>query len=193
MGSNLIAPGSIAPTMDALRGHEVRLLTPRRVLRPMTESDWRTLLTWNQDPRVLVEWDSGNTVPWNLAKLQRVYRRISQHAFMFMIDFEGRAIGEGWLQEMNLPEVTARFPGRDLRRIDLSIGAPELWGRGLGSEAVGALVRFGLDQEHADAVFACDVRDTNARSRRVFEKNGFRDSGPSRHSGARHMVRTRTG
>lgn len=109
-----------------------------------------------------------------------------------MIELESRPIGEGWLQEMNLPEVLAKLPGRDVRRIDLCIGEPELWGRGLGSEAVDALVRFGFEQQRADALFACSVSDSNPRSRRVFEKNGFRDWEPAQDSRVRHLMLARS-
>lgn len=77
VGGNLIAHASIALKMDALTGHDVRLRTPRLRLRPMTESDWATLLTWNQDPRVLFYWDADRTAPWSLGKLQGAYRAIS--------------------------------------------------------------------------------------------------------------------
>jgi RimJ/RimL family protein N-acetyltransferase len=36
------------------------------------------------------------------------------------------------------------------------------------------LVQFGFKQDQADAIFARDVWDYNVRSRRAFEKAGFR-------------------
>lgn len=184
--------------MDTLNPHDVRLTTPRLCLRPMTESDWPTLLEWNQDPRVLTTWDSGNTDPWPLPKLQRVYRNISRHAFMFIAEWEGRPVGEAWLQEMTLPEILVRFPSQNLRRIDLSIGRPDLWGRGLGTETIAVLARFGFEGEHADAVFACDVSDTNPAAQRAFEKNGFVEfestqpyERPNLGGTVRHLILTR--
>jgi len=165
----------------------------------MTESDWAVLLRWIQDPRVLVFWDSERTDPWSLEALQGVYRRISQSAFMFMIEFEGKAVGEAWLQRMNLDEVREQLPGMDIRRIDLSLGEPSLWNRGLGTEVVRALVDVGFRDECADVLFACHVADNNPRSRRVFEKNGFVDwkggassDEPLRSSGSRHLILPRT-
>ena len=169
--------------MDHLRAHSYSLSTSRLRLRPMTESDWPTLLKWNQDRRVLVSWDSGNTEPWTLSKLQTVYRGLSRHAFMFMILFEGKLVGETWIKEMNLPELLSAFPGKNLRRIDLSIGRTELWGRGFGTEVIECLVRFGFDELVADAIFACHVSDDNPASRRAFEKNGFVDLGATRAEG----------
>ncbi len=136
--------------------------------------------------------------PWSLEKLQEIYRGISKKAYMFVIELDGRPIGEGWVQEMNLPEIRKRFPGKDLRRIDLSIGEPTLWGQGLGTKAVGAFVRFGFETCLADALFACHVSDDNPRSRRVFEKHGFVELRPALEpSGAgagppsRHLILTR--
>jgi RimJ/RimL family protein N-acetyltransferase len=180
-----VARGRCSTAMSAnetLRSHAVTLRTPRLVLRPMTESDWPALLKWNQDPRVLEFWDAGKTEPWSLDMLQRVYRGISRKAYMFIIELAGKPIGEGWVQEMNLPEIRERFPGKDLRRIDLSIGEPSLWGRGLGTEAVGALVRFGFEACHADALFACHVSNDNPRSRHVFEHHGFGSIGAAKAS-----------
>lgn len=165
--------------MGALRRHVHRMATRRRVLRPVAEYDWPTLQRWNQDPRVLAFWDNGSTEPWPLDKLQGVYRGISKKAFMFVIELGGRAIGEGGVQELNLPEILKRFPGQDLRRIDLSLGKPGLWGQGLGTEAVGALVRFGFATCRANALVARHISDDNPRSRRVFEKHGFLELGPA--------------
>lgn len=165
-------------TAKKLRRHSFRLLTPRLGLRPMMESDWAKLLSWNEDPRVLEFWDSGNEEPWSLEKLQAVYRGISERAFMFIIEHRGEPIGECWVQEMNLPEILSRYSGLDLRRIDISIGEPQYWSQGLGGEAIGALVRFGFDVLRADALFACDVSEKNPRSRRAFARHGFAEVPP---------------
>ena len=106
--------------------------------------------------------------------MQHIYRSVSQAAFVFIAELDGRPIGDGWLQKMNLPRVLDRYPtGQDLRRIDLEIGEKTLWGQGWGSRIIALLVHFGFDTCHADAIFGCDVGDYNPRSRRAFEKNGF--------------------
>jgi len=159
--------------MEELRVHQVQLTTPRLRLRPMSEQDWPTLLRWNQDPGVLLYWNDGDTAPWTLEDLQRIYRRISQDAHMFVVEEAGRPIGECWLQRMNLDQVIRALPGRRLFRIDLSIGEPGRWGQGFGTEVVRALSEFGFRSEGADAIFACHVATTNPASRRAFEKVGF--------------------
>ena len=99
-------------------------------------------------------------------------RGISRSAFCFIIEFEGRPVGECWLQEMNLERVLRRTRGLDCRRIDLEI-EKAYWGRGIGTAAIRLLVELGLEREGADAIFAMDVAGDNPRSRRAFEKAGF--------------------
>jgi RimJ/RimL family protein N-acetyltransferase len=39
------------------------------------------------------------------------------------------------------------------------IGEKSLWGRGIGTEAIGLLVDFGFATEQADAIFAAVAQD----------------------------------
>jgi RimJ/RimL family protein N-acetyltransferase len=168
--------------MDAdtlrLRGHDV-VLTGRHVrLRPMTETDWPLLLRWNQDPEVLHYAEGASVACHTLDEVQAIYRDVSQHATCFIAEgagllHYGEPIGEGWLQEMNLPRLLKRFPGEDLRRIDLMIGEKAVWGRGLGTEMVELLTWFAFEDQHADRVFGCEIADFNVRSLRAFERNGY--------------------
>lgn len=160
-----------------LRSHSMQLVGEHVRLRPLTEHDWPHLLRWNQDPRVLFYSDGGRTAPWSLEKLQVIYRGISEHAFIFLIERGALPIGECWLQEMNLERIRAAFPRDRIYRIDLAIGDPALWGHGLGTEAIGLLVKFAFRELEADAVFACHVSEANPRSQRAFAKNGFEDWG----------------
>jgi len=56
--------------------------------------------------------------------------------------------------------------------------APEVWGRGLATEAVAAMVEAGFSLTHCVEISA-DVRIENPASRRVLEKNGFSHVGTS--------------
>ncbi|HEV2125846.1 MAG TPA: GNAT family N-acetyltransferase [Chloroflexota bacterium] len=158
---------------QTLKTHATTLVGDRVVLRPMTEDDWDLILAINNDPEIGYFTEEDEWAPYTLEQLQRIYRSISQQAHMFVIEYEGRAIGECWLQRMNLPRLIDRFPGRDLRRIDLAIGDKHLWGQGLGTEVLRLLVRFAFEQEGAEIVFGVDVGGYNSGSRRAFEKAGF--------------------
>ena len=159
---------------ERLRQHDVRLCDGALVLRPMTEDDWDVLQKWNSDSDVLYYAEGDDVTSRPLAETQMIYRGVSQHAFCFIAELDGRPIVGCWLQEMNLKRLLARYPsGVDLRRIDLIIGEKELWGQGWGTRMIGLLARFGFDECGADAIFGCGIGDYNPRSRRAFEKNGF--------------------
>jgi len=158
--------------MERLSKHNITLRGERLVLRPMTEDDWGILSKWDSDPDVIYydgDWVDG----YDLETTQMIYRGVSQNAFNFIAELDGRPIGYCWLQKMNLQRVMEHFPGKDMRRIDLAIGEKELWGEGLGTEMIRILTDFGFGRENADAIFGCSVADYNPRSRRAFERNGY--------------------
>ena len=159
--------------MQRLREHNITLRGERLVLRPMTEHDWDIIQKWESDPEVLYYFDGDWIEDRELETTQMIYRGVSQTAFMFLAEFDARPIGCCWLQKMNLERVLERFPGKDIRRIDLAIGEKELWGKGLGTEMIRILTDFGFGRENADAVFGCSIADYNPRSRRAFERNGY--------------------
>lgn len=166
--------------------HGVHLRGDRVTLRPMTEQDWPHVLAWNADPEVLI-WSDGLTEVRPEEDTKDIYRTVSLSAHVFLIELEGEPIGECWLQKMNLPSYLERFPGQDVRRIDLVIGRKDLWGQGLGSDTIRTLVRFGFEQEDADVIFGL-VEAGNPRSRAAFRKAGFACLGPQMEGEARPLV-----
>lgn len=158
---------------NVLKTHDVHLETGPLILRPMSEADWDILQSWQTDPEVLYYTEGDNITSRTLEETQDIWRTVSRSAFVFIVKLDGRPIGECWLQRMNLKEILDRYPNRDLRRIDMSIGDKSLWGKGWGAVMIALLVKFAFDVEHADAVFGAGVADYNPRSRLVFEKNCF--------------------
>ncbi len=154
-----------------VRRHDVTLRAGAVNLRPLTEGDWGLVLGWWNDAEIAYFSDS-NEGAYSLAQVQGIVRGISRTAFCFVIEFEGRPVGECWLQQMNMERILRRYPGLDCRRIDIEI-QKDHWGRGIGSTAIGLLVGFGFETEGADAIFAMDVAGDNPGSRRAFEKAGF--------------------
>ena len=168
-------PGSFilrAERLDILRAHNVTLTSGSIVLRPMTEDDWDILLKWNSDAEVLYYAAGGDVTGGSLEDVQDLYRSVSQTAICFITEVDGKPIGDCWLQKMNMRRLLDLFPDRDCRRIDLVIGEKDYWNKGIGSEVIGMLTRFGFEDEHADAIFGI-VYGHNPRSRRAFEKNGY--------------------
>jgi hypothetical protein len=94
----------------------------------MTEDDWDLLLEWNSDADVLYFAEGDHVTSRSRPEVQAIYRHTSQSAYCFIAEAEGRAVGECWLQHMNLPRILARYPEADCRRIDLLIGEKDLLG-----------------------------------------------------------------
>ena len=154
--------------------YTITLRGDRVTLRPMTEADWPDLLRWNSDPEVLYYSEGDDVQSYSMEEVQDIYRTVSQSALCFIIEYQGRSIGDCWLQRMNLERVLREYPGFDLRRIDLMIGEKALWGQGLGTEVIRLLTDLAFHHENADYVFGVDIADYNLRSRRAFEKNDYR-------------------
>lgn len=169
-GTPLNASPLMAPS--TLRTHTITLSDGPIALRPLTEADWGILMRWCDDPEVLFYAEGDGVASRSLGEVQAIYRQVSQSAWCFVVERDGAPVGDCWLQAMNLERLRSRFPGLDCRRIDLEL-ARECWGQGVGGACVRLLTAFAFGDEGADAVFGCDVADYNARSRRLFEREGF--------------------
>lgn len=165
--------------MSIIKTHDITLYGGNNmslVLRPLCDKHLPYLYKWCADPEVLY-WTEGGMAETNLFydedTVHQIYGGVSQNAFCFLVEADGIAIGECWLQKMNLPEVTAMYPETlDVRRIDMSIGEKVYWGKGIGTQFIGMLVDFAFCGEHVD-VLHCFCKDYNVRSRRMWEKHGF--------------------
>jgi len=159
----------VSKTASNLKQHSVTLdgKTVRGIqvkLRPMTENDWTVLEKWNNDPEVLYYSDGDNVTSTSPEKVRHIYRSISQNAYCFMIEADGKLVGECWLQKMNLERVLKLYPGLDCRRIDLMIGEKEYWSQGIGTETIRLLTEFGFSTEKVDIIYNPDIADYNIRS-----------------------------
>ncbi len=141
----------------------------------MTENDWDVLLAWNNDPEVLWFSEGDDIGSRTLDEVQLMYRAVSASSSCFIIEHQDRPIGECWLQRMNVGRVIDTHPGNDVRRIDISIGEKELWGRGLGTESVELLMQLAFQSEACDLIYEPEIADFNVRSRRMFERLGFEE------------------
>lgn len=156
-----------------LREHDVTLYGATVKLRPMTENDWDILVLWGSDPDVLWFSEGDDVQSYSLEDIQGIYRNVSQTAFCFIIEVHGHPVGECWLQKMNLDRILARYPGKDCRRVDLTIGEKSLWGQRHGTDTIQTLTRWGFENQGADIMFGCGVADYNPRSQRAFERVGY--------------------
>jgi RimJ/RimL family protein N-acetyltransferase len=65
--------------------------------------------------------------------------------------------------------------------IGISIGDKELWGKGLGTDAMFALLDFGFGMLRLERLWL-EVYDFNTRARRSYDKCGFTLEGVERHA-----------
>lgn len=85
-----------------------------------------------------------------------------------------------------------QVPGGDYRQTALDIGLgvrPDLTGRGLGTEFVGAVIDFALDTYHPPQL-RVTIAEFNGRARRVWQKHGFQKQQTFEHrsTGMRFQV-----
>jgi RimJ/RimL family protein N-acetyltransferase len=69
--------------------------------------------------------------------------------------------------------------------IGIAIGEKSLWGQGLGTDAMNALLDFGFGQLRLERLWL-EVYDYNARARRSYEKSGFVLEGTERRAIFKH-------
>jgi RimJ/RimL family protein N-acetyltransferase len=157
---------------------DLRLETPRLVLRELAASDALAVQEWAVDPEVyqFMEWG-----PNTLAQTQEFLRvavaaRLASPRYAFELGFvrkeTGTLVGAGGLR-IRSPEHRIADIGYALRR--------DAWGQGLASEAARALVEFGFRTLGMHRIWAtCHV--DNARSAHVLEKLGMQREGRLREN-----------
>ncbi len=141
-------------------------------------ADYRLLGTWLTDERVLEFYD-GRDRP---SPLDRVVERYGPRArgesatTSCLLLYVGRPVGYlQYYRVADYPEYAreAGLDDPDAYGVDLFIGQPDLWGRGLGTRAMSLVVRY-LFEERGASVVAVDPHVSNLRAIRCYEKAGFR-------------------
>lgn len=164
--------------MSIIKSHTVTLYGGSEqykiIMRPLTDDYLPNLYKWASDPEILY-WTEGEDVKSYPPEIvHQIWGRISENNFCFVIELNGETIGACWLQKMNLANVKEMYAnGTDIRRIDMLIGEKSYWGKGIGTLFIGMLVKYAFECEHVN-VLHCFCEDYNIRSRRVWEKNGFK-------------------
>lgn len=169
--------------MSEIRTHTVTLCGRTAggrpvALIPLTEAHWPHLYRWYSDPEVLFFTEGDNVSAYSAEDVRGIYSQVSQTAFCFLIEVDvGQgamvSVGDGWLQEMNYDHILERYPGLDVRRIDLAIGEMDYWGQGIGTETIRLLTEFAFLQQGADVVYNVGIWDYNLRSWKAFQRVGY--------------------
>jgi aminoglycoside 6'-N-acetyltransferase len=147
-----------------------------------TPEDLELMAGWLTDPRVL-EFYSGRDQPRPMDVVAPKYGRRArgeEPVVPCLMEWEGRPVG--YLQYYRVADQPD--DGRNelmddvdgVFAIDMFIGEPELWNRGLGSRAIRLLSDHLFERAGATRV-TVDPRTTNDRAIRSYEKAGFRKVG----------------
>jgi [ribosomal protein S5]-alanine N-acetyltransferase len=153
------------------------LRTPRLLLRKLTMDDAPDLFAYAADPEVTryLDWEPHSSIDDSRRFLEGVieaYANGEPRSWAIVFRDDNRVIGTGgflfWDQVANRSEI-----GYAMSR--------EYWGRGLMSEAVPEMLRFGFERMALNRIEArCNKRNTG--SMRVLEKSGFKLEGTLRES-----------
>lgn len=157
------------------------LVTPRLTLRPFRESDRADADALWTHPKV-ARWigDIGQPIDTDRMLRGNLDLQASRGFSMWAVEDResGALVGEAGLQPL------------ELRGPEIEIGwtfAPDVWGRGLATEAARAWLDVAWDALGLDRVIAVVLPD-NGPSRRVAEKLGMREEGVRDVYRASHVV-----
>jgi RimJ/RimL family protein N-acetyltransferase len=143
------------------------LTTPRLTLRPVTPADRADLMALEADPEVMFYLNGGRPVPEEgVFNGEYLTPRGTEPEVMAMQDRETGAF-LGWIAFFDDGFVEG------LRRSEIGYRLHKAaWGKGLATEAAGALIGWAFDHGGFDCVRASTMA-VNLGSRRVMEKAGM--------------------
>jgi RimJ/RimL family protein N-acetyltransferase len=140
------------------------LITPRLILRPQTSADAPALFVILSDERAMRFWNRSTigrlAVVEELVREQQAAMAAGQCCYWTLFR-DGEAVGS---IDLSLIQSGSAELGFMLR--------PELWGQGLASEAVGAVIAHAFDGLGLTRLAAA-VQSANRAAARVLEKNSF--------------------
>lgn len=149
------------------------------ILRAIEPSDIRQLWEWTQDEETM-RYRDYPAPPSSLAQAEQEYNEYAQsacqcsrHLRLAITTHEGQLIGETSLREIDYRNGGADFV--------IAIGDKSYWGRGFGTDATRALMRYAFEQLNLRRV-TLYVHASNERAIRAYEKCGFKDEGRLREA-----------
>jgi RimJ/RimL family protein N-acetyltransferase len=157
-------------TADALTGDRVRL-------RELRESDLDDLVSWWQDPELMVAQTAGPFHPRMAAPIADQFRMWCRNdgtdaGFVIETHADGAVVGHTALFGATAHSRTATFA--------IMIGPPHQ-NRGLGTEAIRLILRFGFDELGLHRIQLV-ANGFNARAIATYRKVGFVEEGRSREA-----------
>lgn len=147
-----------------------------------TEEDMAQLLEWLSNPSV-TDWAWGEHAPWNMKKVKEHFssKARDEAETPCFVEMDGEPIG--YLQFYPIREDSYRFrPPIAYERfsggygMDIMIGYPGLWNKGVGSKAIRMTAHY-LFSKMGAALVCADPEKDNPRSVACWKKAGFTAEG----------------
>ncbi len=145
-------------------------------LRPLEPVDVEIVHRWYSDVRVqALMGDPPISLAGRHRRYEEAVKRDDADVFRFMICLldDDRAIGRTDLFDLDRQNGSCAF--------GITIGEPELWGQGLGTDAVNALVDFAFGQLRMERIWL-DTDALNTRAQAAYAKAGFTQEGRFRRA-----------
>jgi RimJ/RimL family protein N-acetyltransferase len=148
----------------------------RVYLRPLEPTDADLVHRWYEDTRIQTLMGDP---PLSLAGRRQRYedsvKGDGPDVFRFVICLldDDRAVGRTDVFEIDRQNGSCAF--------GLTIGDPELWGQGLGTDAVNAIIDFAFGQLRMERVWL-DTDEHNTRAQAAYRKAGFSQEGRLRRA-----------
>ena len=112
--------------MSIIKTHDITLYGSvgdyNIILHPLCDNHLPLLYKWGADPEVVYWSDGGNVEVFDAEDVKNIISHISHNGLCFLAEVNANPIGNFWIQNINIPEVSALYPGLDVRRIDMEIG-----------------------------------------------------------------------
>ena len=144
------------------------------------DEDYLLMSRWLSDERVLAFYE-GRDNPQDLAKVRVKYgprARGQGIPVPCMLVYRGTPVG--YMQYYSVGASGAAELGiestKGIHGVDLFIGLPQLWNKGIGTAALSALVEYLFDELGALRIII-DPHVSNVRAIRSYEKSGFKTIG----------------
>lgn len=145
-------------------------------LRPLESTDIELVHRWYEDVRVsTLMGDPPISLAARKLRFEDAVKAADADVFRFMICMlvDDRRIGRTDLFDLDRQNGSCAF--------GITLGEPELWGQGFGTDAVNALVDFAFGQLRMERVWL-DTDGQNERAQAAYSKAGFTQEGRFRHA-----------
>ena len=143
-------------------------------IRNMSESDYSYMVKWLNDDLILEYYGPRLTMAEVMSKYGP---RINNEHYVRPCIVENKGEPIGYMQYYKIPNEQFEKYGytqeESIYGMDQFIGVPDLWGKGIGTQMINALLKFLNSEMDVDKV-VLDVKCTNLRAIKVYEKCGFR-------------------